>query len=339
MPSYTQRTFALYLNGQLLVSGDFEPEFFQGRPPRAVSQPGLLERLVAEASESPEFHLERGASVKDLLLEGERVVGVRARTERGEQLLHADLVVGADGRASIVRKRAGLVARHVDQPMDVVWCKLPLPEGWQGVRAYFGRGHLLIAYHSWDDALQLGWVILKGTFGELRSRGIGQWIEEMAHHVSPDFAAHLRAHADAVRHPFLLDVVSECVERWSVPGALLIGDAAHTMSPVGGQGLNIALRDTIVAANHLVPVLSRSTLDRGQLDAALLSIERERMPEVAQIQGLQAQPPKVVLSRSWWGEPVRRLVAVLLQRPFVQQQALRRAGAFTFGVTDVRLRV
>ncbi len=294
---------------------------------------------MAEAARAPDFRLERGASVKDLLVEGERVVGVRARTENGEELIHADLVVGADGRASVVRKRAGLTAHHVDQPMDVVWCKLPCPEDWLGVRAYFGRGHLLIAYHSWDGGLQLAWVILKGTFGELRSRGIGQWIEEMAHHVSADLASHLRAHADAVRHPFLLDVLSERVESWSVPGALLIGDAAHTMSPVGGQGLNIALRDTIVAANHLVPILSASSLDEERLDAALLAIERERMPEVSRIQALQAQPPKLVLSRAWWGEPLRRIVAALLKRRWVQAQALRGAAPFTFGVTDVKLMV
>ncbi|MHC4992530.1 MAG: FAD-dependent oxidoreductase [Planctomycetota bacterium] len=339
VPSCAQRSLAAYLNGRPVFSGELDAESFRGHLPRAVSQPGLLEMLVAEAGKSPHFHLERGAAVRDLLVEGDRVVGVRAQTEGGEQLLRADLVVGADGRASVVRKRGGVPARRVDQPMDIVWCKLPCPKDWPGVRLYAGRGHLLIGYHSWDDELQLAWVILKGTFDELRSRGIEQWIKEMARHVSPDFAAHLRTHADGVQKPFLLDVVCDCVERWSAPGMLLIGDAAHTMSPVGGQGINIALRDAIVAANRLVPVLSRPTLDPDQLEAALLGIERERMPEVLQIQAMQADPPRVMLSRRWWGEPVRWILGALLKRSLVQAFVGRRAEAFPFGVTDVRLSV
>ena len=339
VPSYTLEAGAFYLNGRLVFSAELDAASQEDRPPRAVSQPGLLEMLVAEADKSPHFRLERGASVKELLVEGGRVVGVRARSEDGEHDLRADLVVGADGRGSAVRRRGGLTARKLGTPMDIVWCKLPCPESWPGVRFYAGRGHLLAGYHTWDDSLQLGWVILKGTFGDLRSKGIEQWVEEMANHVSPDFAAHLRAHAETARNPFLLSTLSDCVERWSSPGLLVIGDAAHTMSPVGGQGINIALRDAIVAANRLVPVLSGPALDPGRLDAALRAIEEERMREVGVIQRLQAKPPKLLLSRAWWGEPVRRALAALLSRERVRERLGGRAGAFTTGITDVRLSV
>lgn len=303
----------------------------------AVSQPALLEMLVREASASESFSLIRGASVKELRREAGRVTGVHIRTEDEERTLPADLVVGADGRNSMVRRQGGFPARHISPPMDIVWCKLPCPEDWRGARAYAGRGHLLIAYHTWDDTLQLGWVILKGTFGELRSRGVEQWVDEMANHVTPDFAAHLRAHRDAVDKPFLLDAVSDCVEHWSAPGVLLIGDAAHTMSPVGGQGINIALRDAIVAVNHLGPVFTRRVPELADLDAALRNIEAERMREVRPIQALQAQPPKVILSRAWWGEPVRHLIGALLRRPSVRRRAASGASAFLFGLTEVQL--
>ncbi|MCZ6890136.1 MAG: FAD-dependent oxidoreductase, partial [Gammaproteobacteria bacterium] len=279
LPSYRQQTIDAYLNGQLLLSESLDT----GSPGDlrfiAVSQPALLEMLVSAAgTHSRSFNLIRGASVRELIRGDDgRVAGVRIRVDDDEQALRADLVVGADGRNSVVRKQAGLTARHVSPPMDIVWCKLPCPDDWLGMRAYAGRGHLLIAYHTWDDTLQLGWVILKGTFGDLRSRGIEQWVEEMANHVSPDFADHLRAHRNAVQKPFLLDVVSDCVDRWSTPGVLVIGDAAHTMSPVGAQGINIALRDAIVAANHLLPVLSTPEPDGNALDAALDAIEAERM--------------------------------------------------------------
>ena len=339
VPSYTQQTIEIYMNGRSLIRETLDSASPEAPRFLAVSQPALLEMLVNEAAKSPLFRLERGASMTDFLVEDDRVVGVRARTDTGEQSIRANLVIGADGRSSAVRKHAGLTARRVSPPMDIVWCKLPCPEGWKGVRAYIGRGHLLVAYHTWDDTLQLGWVILKGTFGELRSRGIEQWVEEMANHVSPDFADHLRAHRDAVHKPFLLSTVSDCVGRWSAPGVLVIGDAAHTMSPVGGQGVNIALRDTIVTANHLVPVLSQPSPEPDELTAALHAIEDERMREVRRIQALQAQPPKLLLNRSWWGEPVRFVAGGLLNSRFVRRRAGRRVSVFLDGVTEVRLGV
>ncbi len=306
---------------------------------QAVSQPGLLEMLVAEGAKSGRLTFVRGAALQELRRERGRVVGVRLRTEQGDEDISADLVIGTDGRNSAVRRLAEFSLGHASPPMDIVWCKLPCPADWQGVRAYVGRGHLLVAYRTWDGTLQLGWVILKGTFGELRQRGIENWIDEMADHVSADFAEHLRQHRERVEKPFLLDTVSDCVTTWSKPGVLLTGDAAHTMSPVGGQGINIALRDAIVAANHLVPIMQTQTLDPDALSHALAVIEQERMAEVAPIQALQAQPPKLVLSRAWWGEPLRRLAGRLLRSERLRQRIGARVSIFPFGVTQVDLQV
>ena len=103
---------------------------------------------------------------------------------------------------------------------------------------------------------------------------------------------YLFRHAEAAARPFLLSTASDCVKAWSAPGVLVIGDAAHTMSPVGGQGINIALRDTLVAANHLVPVLSQGRPDPSALDQALQAIEDERMPEIRPVQEFQNLPPR-----------------------------------------------
>jgi len=337
VPRYTPVEFEAFLNRRSVLTARLDPDLFDGRPPIALSQPGLLEMLVGEAAKAPGFRFERGASVKDLLRDGDRITGVRVRTPTGEQELRADLVVGADGRSSIVRRRIPLAARIQDVPMDIVWCKLPLPDGFRGLQVYLGRGHLLIAYHSWDDQLQLAWAILKGTYGDLRRQGIEQWVGEMAEHVVPGFGAHIRAHSHAISHPFLLDTVSDRVERWSAPGALVIGDAAHSMSPVGAQGLNIALRDAIVAANQLVPALSATTLDSDRLDAAARAVQAERLPEVATIQRLQALPPRIVLNRARWADPVRSAVAALLRTSFGQRRALAMGRVFPFGTAEVRL--
>jgi len=332
----------VYLNRRLGLSFRFDADtiarFFRGRRPIAVSQPALLESIVREAAKSPRFEWLRGATARDLLVEGGRVAGVRAHTAEGERILRADLVIGADGRASAVRRHGGFAVREQAPPMDIVWFKVPALGDFRGARAYIGRGHLLIAYHTWDDRLQIAWAILKGGFGELRRRGIAEWVEEMAESVTPDLAAHLRAHRDALVHPFLLDALSDRVTRWSAPGVLLLGDAAHTMSPVGGQGLNVALRDAIVAANHLVPTL-RAGAAPDALDAAARAIETERLPEIARIQRAQALPPRLVFSRAWWGEPLRRAIGVAARAGVGARFSLSTAELFLFGAAPVHLRV
>ena len=335
--SHAASDFALYMNSELIFTEQLDPEVFHGHPPLAISQPALLEAIVAKAEKLTTFTFVRGVSVKELVEDNGTITGVTIREDNRDRFLPADLVIGADGRNSVVRKHLNHAVTEKSPPMDIVWCKLPCPDDWPGLKAYVGRGHLLVAYHTWDHSLQLGWVILKGTFGELRNKGIEAWIEEMARHVSPDLASHLRTHSDAAEKPFLLDTVSDCVNGWSQPGVLLIGDAAHTMSPVGGQGVNIALRDAVVAANYLEPLLNNSSTSVTEITSALHDIEKERRVEVDYIQNLQAKPPKVVLSRAWWGEPIRRLAGFALGRQQIRRKAAQGASVFPFGVIDVKL--
>ncbi len=338
VPQVQPASVTVYFQRQVVLSLEADPALFGGRSPLAVSQPALLEAIVATAAQRRAFRLLRGATLRDLLREDGRVVGVRVHTTEGERTLRADLVIGADGRASVVRRRGGFEAREQAPPMDIVWFKVPALDGFRGARGYVGSGHLLIAYQTWDGRIQIAWAILKGTFGELRRRGVEEWVEEMAQHVSPDLAAHLRAHRDALVHPFLLDAVSDRVTHWSRPGTLLLGDAAHTMSPVGGQGLNVALRDAIAAANQLIPAL-RGDARPDSLDAAARAVEAERLPEIAAIQRAQAAPPRIVLSRAWWGEPLRRAVALGLRSGIGRRIAAAPARLFLFGAAPLRLRV
>ena len=340
VPTYAAQEFAVFLNGEKVLGGPLNAEDFGGRPPLAVSQPAFLQGVIDIGRRISGFEFLSGIAVKSLAHDGSRIAGVVVRDPLaggGERTLAADLVVGADGRNSIVRRQMGLAARSMSPPMDVVWCKLPCPEGWTGLRAFARRGHLLIGYRTWDGALQLGWVIAKGTFGALRSKGIKGWIDTMANHVPPDLASHLRRHRKETTRPFLLDVVSDRVDSWFRPGALVIGDAAHAMSPVGGQGINIALRDAIVAANHLVPALSDRAHD-VEVESALGRVEAERIPEVVRIQRLQALPPTAVMSRAWYGSLVRRTAALAANVGVTRTVLAGAASDFLYGVTKVSLK-
>src|SRR5439155_5221106 len=131
-------------------------------------------------------------------------------------------------------------------------------------------------------------LIGKGGFAALRGRDPEAWTEELIGGLPAFLADHLRAHREAVAGATLLNVVCGRLTEWTAPGLLLIGDAAHPMSPVGGQGVNIALRDALVAANHLVPVLTAGGEgDPSAIDAAARRVRDERWPEVETVQQTQ----------------------------------------------------
>ncbi len=339
VPGVELRGAEAWLRGRRFLRVDFERESMGGAFPVWTSQPALLEMLVARAGAFDGFALERGTSARELLREGGRVVGARVHDGEREREILADVVIGADGRASVVRRDLAPHVRAERAAMDVVWCRVPLPPAHAEdprLRAYVGNGHFAIAGPTPEGTLQIGWVIGKGRFGDLRARGIGQWLDELAAHVSPELGGHLRAHRNDASRPFLLDVVADRVDPWWRPGALLIGDAAHTMSPVGAQGINIAIRDALVAANHLVPALE-SGADPAALDAACARIEAERLPELRRLQWLQSIPPRIALRDAGWARALIRVLPVLgVGRRTARGPLVR---WFARGVTDVTLEV
>ena len=342
VPHAAPDAIELYRDGKLAIRANAADVLPAGVRVLSVSQPHLLEAIVARASTHASFTFVRGAAVRDLLRDAlGRVRGVRIDTERGPRELPARLVVGADGRASVVRRRGGFAVHKIGAPLDVVWAKLPWPACYgarRPVRGYLGHAHLLIAIPAPDGLLQIAWVIRKGSYGVLRSRGPEEWVREMAAHVSPDLADHVRAHARELTRPFLLDAETDRVQGWARPGALLIGDAAHTMSPVGAQGLNVALRDAVVAANQLVPALRDEAAD-ASLDAAARRIEAERGPEIDTIQAIAKRPPMIVMGTFPGAELVRAAVLALAGTPPGRRAIVRVGGLLLNGLREQKLSV
>ena len=341
VPQVDLRGGDLYVNGQEVVRLSFADEGFGPSGPRWMSQPGLLEMLVTECAKHPGFRFLRGTAARGLVREDGRFVGVAARGDAGDVEIRADLVVGADGRTSLLRRRGGFRVRTDPTPMDIVWCKVPMLREMADpprLRAYAGRGHLLIVAPVYDGTLQIGWVIPKGRFGEIRERGMPECLDAMAEHASPDLAAHLRRHRNDAIQPFLLSTVSDCVHDWTRPGLLLLGDAAHTMSPVGAQGLNVAIRDAVVAANHLVPVLSGDAAPEA-VDAAARAVQAERGHEIRVTQRAQRLAPYVVLRDGWLNRAFFEAVRLIAGKGPRRERVSRAFQRLGLGVDEVRLEV
>jgi 2-polyprenyl-6-methoxyphenol hydroxylase-like FAD-dependent oxidoreductase len=307
-----------------------------------VSQTALLELLIAEAGRHPGFRYRPGTGVRDVLRRDDRVAGVRVSRPQGEEEIAADLVVGCDGRSSLLRKRTGLGLQPLPESYDVLWFKLPRPKSLEGrhpVQIFASGADVVLAYASWDGRWQLAWMLPRGGWREARER---DWLSECAALLPEPLAAHLLAERAALEGPVPLDVVVGRCPRWHRPGLLLLGDAAHPMSPVRAQGINMALRDALVAANHLVPALQGG----ADLAPALAAIQREREREIVPVQKLQSREvrgQRWARERPWLMKPLLALVPALMRsralQGLIQRSWLRQQRPLRMGVTEVRLRI
>jgi 2-polyprenyl-6-methoxyphenol hydroxylase-like FAD-dependent oxidoreductase len=224
----------------------------------------FLDFIVEQARRYPSFHLKMQAEVTGLLEEGGRVVGVRARSPEGTLEVRADLTIGADGRHSVVRERAGLSVLNLGAPMDVLWMRVsrqPTDPGQTFGR--FDTGRILVFLNR-EDFWQVAYVIPKGKADELRQQGLPAFRQELVR-----LAPFLESRVEELRDwedIKLLTVAVDRLRRWFRPGLLCIGDAAHAMSPIGGVGINLAIQDAVATANILGERLRLGTANEGDLE-------------------------------------------------------------------------
>ena len=230
----------------------------------------FLNFIVEQGRRYPHFQVKMKAEAIDLIEQDGRVVGVSAKTPDGAMEIRALLTVGADGRRSVVRERAGFEVMDLGAPMDVLWMRISrLPSDPGQSLGHIEAGRMLVMIDR-EDYWQCGFIIPKGGMDEIRERGIEQFREDIAT-LQPylrDRVSELQDWSDVS----LLTVKVDRLQKWSRPGLLCIGDAAHAMSPVGGVGINLAIQDAVAAANILGAKLAAGSLREQDL----LAVQRRR---------------------------------------------------------------
>jgi len=255
----------------------------------------FLNFLAACGKRYRTFDLRMQAEATDLIEEGGRVVGLRAKTADGELSIRADLVVGADGRHSTVREKADLRSEDFGAPMDVLWFRVSRRQSDEA--ATFGHieaGMMMIMLNR-GDYWQCAYVIPKGGIDRVRAAGLAAFRHSVAM-MSPCLADRVDElkNWDDVK---LLTVAVDRLRQWWRPGLLCIGDAAHAMSPVGGVGVNLAIQDAVAAANRLAGPLNAGAVS----DDDLRAIEARRTFPVRFTQRLQLVMQNRIISRALSG--------------------------------------
>ncbi|MDS3861773.1 FAD-dependent oxidoreductase [Thermosynechococcaceae cyanobacterium BACA0444] len=294
-----------------------------------IPQATVLDFLIQKAQAYPNFHLELGANVQELIQLDGQVQGVKYRQAGEMHEITALLTVAADGRFSQLRQLLGLQPIASSPPMDVLWFRVPRLVGDEtiGVEIRTGGGKMLVVLERLDH-WQLGLTIPKGSYQALRHQGITA-VHEVVTQLAPELGGERLKDLQHWSDIAFLSVESNYLKQWSVPGLVLIGDAAHVMSPVAGVGINYAIQDAMACAKYLTQPLKSGQITTQDLAA----IQKQRFLPVRLIQTLQAVIQKQIISPAL--QPGQSVTPpLLLKLPLVKQLL---AQVLSYGLWPVQL--
>jgi len=259
-----------------------------------MPQESFLNYLLGIASRYTNFEILFASTATDLCRDTKnKVVGVEVKQGSTKFNLMCQLVVAADGRFSKIRRMAGFQARDQSPAMDVAWIRVPKREGDQDSFAgfYMANGKLCILLNR-PDTWQIGYVFPKGNFAQLRENGIEQ-LRSSLQQTIPWMDDRVLAIND-FKDVRVLKIKADRLDKWYSEGLLLIGDAAHVMSPAGGVGINFAIADAVEAAN----VLTNRLLQNSVSLSDLAEVQNRRFKPTVTIQKIQAMIMKNIVGRA-----------------------------------------
>ena len=300
-----------------------------------VFQEGFLNFLHEQCSRYPHYRLEMGITISEVIRKNGRVVAVKGRRRGGqEEIIEGSFFVATTGRNTGLRKQVGVAVDLLESSFDIYWMKFDAPDDRalmpDGFHAYLQDQSMFIFYRTYDQRLQVAWGKRGWNSAELRNfTGLKQ---QLIDEVPDGFRSMVAGQFSENTERQLLKVACDRMQVWHVPGMLFLGDAAHTMSPVAGQGINLAIRDSIVAANHLIQARDRNEPWNEKL---CQQIEAVRRPEVEAMQAFQVQLGHLMLGAPRFQRKLffRHLLPVLFTLG-LRQRYVRRVQR---GLADVRI--
>ncbi len=270
LPHQEVRELAGQIGHDTVTIADFTHLPTQCKFVALMPQWDFLNFIAAKGGNYPQFHLVMHATVTEIIQENGLVTGVRASVPDGDLEIYADLTIGADGRHSTIRDRAGLQVIDLGAPMDVFWMRLSrVPTDPAQTFGHIETGKILVMLNR-EEYWQCAYVIPKGTGNDVREKGLPAFREEILK-LSPFFGDRVQELRDW-NDVSLLTVAVDRLAEWSRPGLLCIGDAAHAMSPIGGIGINLAIQDAVATAN----ILTASLLKGRPSDIELRKVQHRR---------------------------------------------------------------
>jgi 2-polyprenyl-6-methoxyphenol hydroxylase-like FAD-dependent oxidoreductase len=265
LPHSEVKEITMQIGGDRVTIGHFDHLPVHCKFVALMPQWDFLNFLSDHGKRYPTFDLRMRAEATGLIEEGGRIVGLRAKAPDGELAIRADLIIGADGRHSTLRERAGFEVHDLGAPMDVMWFRLTRKPGdGDETFGHIEAGRMMVMLNR-TDYWQCAYVIPKGSADEVKRKGLDAFRETVAG-MSP-FVRDRLDEIDSWDKVKLLTVAVDRLTKWYRPGLLCIGDAAHAMSPIGGVGINLAVQDAVAAANILCEPLRRGTATEETLNA------------------------------------------------------------------------
>jgi 2-polyprenyl-6-methoxyphenol hydroxylase-like FAD-dependent oxidoreductase len=325
IPHQEVKQLGAMFNGEFLRLADFSRLRVEKKTIGLMPQWDFLNFLAEKAKRYSNFRLMTESEFTDLVHENGKIKGVVTKTPQGEIKILAKLVIGADGRSSDVREKAGLKIITTGVPIDVLWFRLSKHENdpLQSL-GHFNHGRLMVMLDR-REYWQCGYVIPKGDLEKIRQRGLSNFHSEISSIVP--FLENRIKELDDWEKIKLLSVAIDHLENWSMDGLLCIGDAAHAMSPVGGVGINLALQDAVATAN----ILCKPLIEGKEMTEQLLSkVQKRREFPTLMTQRVQVVVQKAVISRR--AEEKKSQKAPLLMRWLNKSKWLRSIPARLIGI-------
>jgi 2-polyprenyl-6-methoxyphenol hydroxylase-like FAD-dependent oxidoreductase len=290
-PHDEARQITGYVGQESVVVADFSHLKTKCRFVAFMPQWDFLNFIAEKGQTYPAFQLRMKTEVTGLIQEGERIVGVTATTPQGPLSVLAELVIGADGRHSIVREQAGLPVKDLGSPIDVLWMRLSRhPGDPHQPLGRFDRGKVFVMLDR-GDYWQCAYVIAKGGIEATRQAGLETFRANIVQ-IAPFLSDRVQELTDW-NDVKLLTVAVDRLRKWSRPGLLCIGDSAHAMSPIGGVGINLAIQDAVAAANLLTAPLRSGRVTSGDLTR----VQRRREFPTCVTQDIQVTIQNRILNR------------------------------------------